>query len=205
MNDHAASTLSDPLAGFAAHLRELPPSCGPVRIVAVDGHAGSGKTTYAARLAAALGGAPVVHLDDLATHDELFGWTGRLREQVLEPLAAGRTARHGVYDWTLRRFEGVREVPAAPVLLLEGVGSGRAALRPLLSHLLWLEVPRDTARNRGQLRDGPEMDAFWSSWMRAQDAHFVSDPSQPFADHLVLVRPEGYKMLPGPGRHSRMP
>jgi uridine kinase len=205
MNDRPVPAPSDPLAGFAAHLRALPPSCGPVRIVAVDGHAGSGKTTYAARLAAALGGAPVVHLDDLATHDELFGWTGRLREQVLEPLAAGRAARHGVYDWTRRRFDGVREVPAAPVVLLEGVGSGRSALRPLLSHLLWLEVPRDTARDRGQLRDGPGMDAFWSSWMRAQDAHFVSDPSQPFADHLVLLRPEGYEMPAGPGRCPSTP
>ncbi|MGW1281768.1 hypothetical protein ACWD4V_33060, partial [Streptomyces tsukubensis] len=30
------------------------PSCGPVRLIAVDGHAGSGKTTFTARLADAL-------------------------------------------------------------------------------------------------------------------------------------------------------
>ncbi|MFD0459286.1 NACHT domain-containing protein [Streptomyces violaceoruber] len=29
------------------------PSCGPVRLIAVDGHAGSGKSTFAGRLAAA--------------------------------------------------------------------------------------------------------------------------------------------------------
>ncbi|MDJ0345596.1 hypothetical protein QMK19_17305 [Streptomyces sp. H10-C2] len=202
MDDHAAPVPRDPLAWFAAHLRGLPPSCGPVRVVAVDGHAGSGKTTFAARLAGALGGAPVVHLDDLATHDELFAWTGRLQAQVLEPLTAGRAARHRVYDWTARRFEGVREVPPAPVVLLEGVGSGRRELRPLLSHLLWLEVPRDRARSRGQLRDGPGMDAFWDSWMRAQDAHFALDPSQPFADHVVLQRPGGYEVLPGLGSRA---
>ncbi|PLW74452.1 hypothetical protein C0036_01815, partial [Streptomyces sp. DJ] len=66
----------------------LAPSCGPVRLVAVDGHAGSGKSTFAARLADALGpGTPVVRLDDLATHREPFGWAGRLRARVLEPLA----------------------------------------------------------------------------------------------------------------------
>src|SRR6478735_2113644 len=105
----------------AAALRRLPPSCGPVRLVAVDGHAGSGKSTLARRLAAALGGAPVLRLDDLATHEELFAWTARLRAQVLEPLERGATARYRPYDWDLRRFGPARELPPAPVVLVEGV------------------------------------------------------------------------------------
>lgn len=121
-----APATPDALAALAAELRALPPSCGPVRLVAVDGHAGSGKTTFTARLAAALGGAPVVHLDDLATHAEPFGWTGRLRGQVLEPLAAGRDAEYEVYDWTLRRFAGTAAVPLAPVVLVEGSAPGGA-------------------------------------------------------------------------------
>lgn len=180
---------------LAAELAALPPSCGPVRLVAVDGHAGSGKTTFATALSRALGGAPVVHLDDLATHDELFGWTGRLREQVLEPLRRGRTARHRVYDWNTRRFGGAVAVPPAPVVLLEGVGAGRRALRPRLARLLWMEVPRDIARSRGELRDGPELAGFWSGWMRAQDAHFAEDPSRPFADALVRLGMPGYEVL----------
>ena len=79
---------------LASRLRRLPPSCGPVRLIAVDGHAGSGKSTFAGELARSLGGAPVLHLDDLACHDELFGWTDRLIAQVIEPLARGR-ARDG--------------------------------------------------------------------------------------------------------------
>ncbi|KOG76565.1 hypothetical protein ADK38_39775, partial [Streptomyces varsoviensis] len=79
------------LDALVRRLEALPPSLGPVRLVAVDGHAGSGKTTFAGRLSAALGGAPVLHLDDLATHEELFAWTGRLREQVLDPLGRGET------------------------------------------------------------------------------------------------------------------
>lgn len=165
-----------------------------MRLVAVDGHAGSGKTTFAAALASALDGAPVVHLDDLATHEELFEWTGRLRDQVLEPLRRGDTARPAKYDWVARRFATTLEVPPAPVVLLEGVGVGRRALRPRLASLLWLEVSRDTARERGELRDGPALAGFWAGWMRAQDAHFAADPSRPFADLLVHQRPDGYEV-----------
>jgi uridine kinase len=182
------------LEELAQRLRALPPSCGPVRLVAVDGHAGAGKTTFAGALSRALAGAPVVHLDDLATHDELFGWTGRLRDEVLEPLREGATARHRVYDWTARRFDGLAVIPPAPVVLLEGVGAGRRALRPWLARLLWLDVPRDTARARGELRDGPDLAGFWSGWMRAQEAHFATDPSRPFADLLVKQRPDGYEV-----------
>ncbi|MFJ7909462.1 uridine kinase [Kitasatospora sp. NPDC096204] len=171
----------DRLTALAAELRALPPSCGPVRLVAVDGHAGSGKTTFAGRLAAALGGAPVVHLDDLATHDELFGWTGRLREQVLEPLAAGRDAEYRVYDWTLRRFAATARVPAAPVVLVEGVGAGRRAVRPRLARVIWMELDAASARRRGEERDGPDLAEFWAGWARAESAHFAADPSRPYA------------------------
>ncbi|MFC8722964.1 uridine kinase [Kitasatospora sp. NPDC057198] len=179
--DADSPDLSAPAAGLLA----LPPSLGPVRLVAVDGHAGSGKTTFAGRLSAALGGAPVVHLDDLATHREPFGWTGRLRKQVLEPLARGVAARHAVYDWTAREFGAVREVPVAPVVLLEGVGAGRRSVRPHLAALLWMELDQAAARARGELRDGPELAEFWAGWSRAEHAHFAADPSRPYADLRV--------------------
>ncbi|GAA1169744.1 uridine kinase [Kitasatospora gansuensis] len=173
------------LISLATELRALPPSCGPVRLVAVDGHAGSGKTTFAARLAVALGGAPVVHLDDLATHTEPFGWPERLRTQLLDPLSRGEDAEHRVYDWVAHRFAGSRRVPAEPVVLIEGVGAGRRELRPLLARLIWLELDQPAARARGERRDGPELAEFWEGWSRAELAHFAADPSRPYADMLV--------------------
>jgi hypothetical protein len=187
-----------PLDALARRLSALPPSCGPVRLVAVDGHAGSGKSTFADRLSAALGGAPVLHLDDLATHDELFAWADRFREQVLTPLSLGRTARYRPYDWILRRFTREEELPPAPVVLVEGVGAGRRALRPHLACLLWLEVPQHTSWQRGRRRDGPGLSGFWDGWERAEQRHFASDPSRSYANLLVLQRIEGYLVLKGP-------
>ncbi|PHQ53334.1 hypothetical protein BLA24_02330 [Streptomyces cinnamoneus] len=189
------------MAALAGRLRALPPSLGPVRLVAVDGHAGSGKTTFCARLAAALGGAPVLHLDDLATHDELFEWTGRMREWILAPLARGETARYRAYDWVARRFgDDERALPAAPVVLVEGVGAGRRALRPYLACLLWMELTDEGSWERGQLRDGPELTDFWDGWKQAERAHFSTDPTRPYAQLLVLQSMEGYVLLPGPSK-----
>ncbi|RSS79529.1 uridine kinase [Streptomyces sp. WAC06614] len=185
------------MGGLAARLTALAPSLGPVRLIGIDGHAGSGKSTFAERLAGALGGAPVLHLDDIATHTELFDWTGRLRRQVLEPLAAGRAAHWAPYDWAARRFGPERVLEPAAVLLVEGVGAGRRELRPHLAHLLWMETPRALAWSRGRRRDGSELAAFWDGWERAERAHFADDPSRPYADTLVRQSCTGYEWTSG--------
>ncbi|MEV0256748.1 hypothetical protein AB0H82_21125 [Streptomyces sp. NPDC050732] len=189
-----------PLPRLADTLRRLPPSCGLVRLVAVDGHAGSGKSTFARRLAEAFGGAPVLRLDDIASHAELFDWTERLWRQVLGPLSRGETAHYATYDWNERRFGPADEpLPPAPVVIVEGVGAGRRALRPHLAAVLWMDVPHEEAWQRGRRRDGPVQSDFWDGWEPEERRHFTEDPSRPFAHFLVRQRPEGYEVLQGPG------
>ncbi|MFJ7770537.1 uridine kinase [Streptomyces sp. NPDC097107] len=190
---------------LAARLRRLPPSCGPVRLIGVDGYAGSGKSTFAGRLAGELGGVPVLHLDDIASHDELFEWTGRLLSQVIEPLRHGHTAHYAPYDWRARSFGARRPLPPAPVVMVEGVGAGREALRPHLAHLLWMELPREEAWARGRARDGAEQRAFWEGWIPAERRHFADDPSRPFAHLLVRQIQKGYEVLAGPAGTATAP
>ncbi|MFD6110161.1 uridine kinase [Streptomyces yangpuensis] len=193
------------LEPLARELAVLPASLGPVRLIGIDGHAGSGKSTFAGRLAEALGGAPVLHLDDVASHAELFGWEERLRVQVLEPLADGRPAHWAPYDWVERRFGPERVLEPAPVLLVEGVGAGRRALRPHLARLVWMETPRAESWLRGRERDGRELAGFWDGWERAERAHFSSDPSRPFADTLVRQSSTGYEWSSGTGATAGNP
>ena len=61
---------------------------GGVRLVAVDGYGGAGKSTFAARLAAALGGAAVVHTDDFATGAPGVEWWPRLEQPQPRPASA---------------------------------------------------------------------------------------------------------------------
>jgi len=78
---------------LAARIRSFPPRAGKTSLVAVDGAAGSGKTSVTQRLAAALD-APVLRMDDL-----IPGWNGlnegasRLMEWVIQPLVRGDRAR----------------------------------------------------------------------------------------------------------------
>jgi uridine kinase len=196
-------SISAPLTDLAAHLREQPPSCGPVRLVAVDGHAGSGKTTLAGALAEALDDAPVVHLDDLATHESFFGWTVRLHRQVLTPLSQGRTARYPAYDWTRGAFpepgdpDSGTQIPPEPVVIIEGVGAGRRALRPHLACLVWMDLPAGQAWQRGRRRDGPRLEEFWKAWTRAETDHFADDPSYSYANFVVHPGERGFEVRKG--------
>ncbi|MET7640025.1 hypothetical protein [Streptomyces sp. NPDC005438] len=189
---------STDLGELAARLRALPPSCGPVRLVAVDGHAGSGKSTFAGRLAEALGGAPVLGLDQLAHHGSYFGWTDRLREQVLRPLLRGEEARYEVYDWRARAFTHRARLPVSEVVLVEGVGAGRRALREWLACVLWMDRDARSSWDRGRARDGAEQREFWASWVPRERQHFAEDPSEPFARLRVRESPEGYLWRVGP-------
>lgn len=179
---------SDPRPGSAVGLAALlararPAGGGRPQVVAVDGPSGSGKTTLGRRLAAAAGGAPLVHMDDLYP-----GWDGleeavpRLVGQVLEPLAAGRPARWRRWDWTAHRYAEEHEVPAAPLVVVEGVGSGARACAAHLSLLVWVEVPQPVRLARGLARDGEAYRPHWERWARQEQAHFAREGTRERAD-----------------------
>jgi uridine kinase len=154
--------------------------------VAVDGPAGSGKSTLAARLARDLGGAPVVDLDDFFSWTDLHGWWPRFEAEVLEPLAAGRPARFRRRDWVADpRGAGLgewRTVPAAPVVVLDGVSSSRRAMAGRLALAVWVEAPAALRLRRGLARDGDEVEAPWRKWMAMEDAFFAADGTRERAD-----------------------
>ena len=92
-------------AALAAGLLAVAPRLGGTRLVGVDGPAGSGKTTFADRLAAALGGAAyLLHLEDLYAGWTLTGATARLAAGILRPLAEHRAGAYHRHDWSAGRF-----------------------------------------------------------------------------------------------------
>lgn len=168
---------------------ERPSTLGAARLVCVDGPAGSGKSTLGEAVRAAVAGrgtADLVHTDDL-----LDGWGGldeagrSLEEAVLAPLREGRAGRYRRYDWHAERF--AEEVAVAPVdlLVVEGVGSWRAAYAPWVTTLVWVEAPQDLRLARGLARDGEALRPQWEAWLTAEAALFSREGTREHADLVV--------------------
>ncbi len=184
----AGESGSDAVGAVLALVRSRPARLGRVRLVCVDGPAGSGKTTFAGELARAAhdggGRVELVHMDDL--YD---GWTGlegdlwpRLSAQVLEPLRRGRDGRYQRYDWTGGRFAGWVDVSVPDVLVLEGCGSGRRAADPDATALVWVEADPELRLRRGLERDGTQARPHWERWMVDEAQHFAREGTRDRAD-----------------------
>jgi uridine kinase len=172
---------------LAEQLRAAPARLGAVRLVCVDGPAGSGKTTFAGRLAAALGtGTGLVHMDDLYAGWTLTGAAARLAAGVLRPLAAGRPGAYHRYDWAARRFApALTAVPVPDVLVVEGCGSSPAHLDPWTTLRVWVEAPAELRLARGLARDGAEHEADWRAWQRREAVWFAADRTRERAQLIV--------------------
>ncbi len=173
---------------IASLVRTGTPRLGSTRLVAVDGPAGAGKSTFAASLAAWCD-ALVVHTDDFAAGNNELPWWARLEEQVLEPIAQGRPGRYQRYDWDRRALAEWHDVAPGGVLVLEGVSSARAAVRDRLSLAVWIDTPRALRLARGLERDGVHTLPLWEQWMVAEDAHFATDRTRDHADLIIPGAP----------------
>ena len=162
------------------------------KLIAIDGPAGSGKTTLASQWHDFLQSSGLtvetLHLDDLYE-----GWTGlrreletRLIDQVLDPLASGQVARWQRYDWHAGAFAEWVELTPPKVLVLEGCGSGAQAYSPYSSLLVWIEAEQEERITRGIQRDGPGVLPHWLAWMDREAAHFAANRTRDRADlHLT--------------------
>lgn len=193
MPDDAGRPLDVAAAAEAvvAAARAATPRCGDVVVVAIDGPSGSGKTTLADAVVADLG-CPLVRMDDLYP-----GWEGlaegvaTLARDVLAPLAAGRPARHPVWDWHASRWGADREVVVPPtpegtrLLVVEGCGASASPAGSFAAVRVWVDAPRTVRRRRGLARDGAAYAPHWDRWAAQEEALFRADDTRRRAD-LVL-------------------
>jgi hypothetical protein len=167
-----------------------PARLGVVRLVAVDGRAGSGKTTFAGRLAGELQKTrrvEVLHTDDfLDGWAKMLIWYPRLREWVFEPFRRGEAGAYRRYDWGKGRLvDDWTPIEPPDVLVVEGVGSASAAMRPDLTLSVLVDAPRELRLRRGLERDGEVLRPEWERWMAGEDGHYGEDQTAAAVDVLV--------------------
>ncbi len=175
---------------YASLVEQIMTVARPVRLVAIDGPGGAGKSTFARRLAVAAGGAPVVHTDDFASWDEPIDWWPRLLEQVVQPLVTGSAARYQRFDWASNRLAEWITIDTSPIVVIEGVSAGRLEWRDHLALVVWIDTDRETRLRRGLERDGDDQRQQWETWMAAEDEHFAVHRTRQRADVVVDGAPE---------------
>ena len=161
------------------------PNSMPLKVVAIDGGGGAGKSTLAARISALLESAPVIPTDDFASWENQFDWEDRFLDQVLRPVTRGEAARYQRYDWDIRSLAEWIDLPFARYLIIEGVGSNRLAFTPFIAYSIWVEADRSERLRRGLDRDGVHMKQQWQLWMNAEDNYFGHDMPRERSDVQV--------------------
>lgn len=164
--------------------RARPATLGPGRLVCVDGPAGSGKTTLGRAVAAEVG-AQLIGTDEL-----MDGWRGlgaveRQLVALCASLAAGRPGSYERYDWHAGEYAERVPVTPAPWLVVEGVGSGAAALAACTTVLVWVEADDDLRLARVLARDGAGVEAELRRFVVDERELFAREGTRARADLLV--------------------
>ena len=161
-------------------------------LIAIDGVAGSGKTTLALKLATDLTDSYVVHMDDL--YD---GWnnplsqklTARVISQLLNPISKQMSVSYQVFNWKLNRFTDFKSVPQSKYLILEGVGSAQREFRPYMNKIIWIECDPNLGYNRVIARDGDQVKQEMLKFLIDQNNHFSTELSKNAADYTLNGAP----------------
>jgi len=174
---------------LAEEIYAEPPRLGQVRLVTVDGPSGSGKTAFARRLAGALalrGSVAMVEIEALYQGWSLEGSWQRLRDYVLEPIAAGWAGGFHPFDWaTLTWSPRWQAIPISDALVVEGCGSSPRAAQPFISRLIWVEAPPEVSLARGLERSGIDLHRHLLAWREIEAAHFAEQETRQRADLRV--------------------
>ena len=164
-----------------------------VRIFAIDGPSGSGKSLYADALVARLraDGAEValVRTDHFATWRSPASWWPELEDGVLTPLLAGRPGAYRPLVWTGAADEWsvrpgpVLAVPVPEILVLEGVTSARRRVAERLDRALWVEWGTEAQRlERTVIRDGEGSRELLRRWQLFERGWFAVDDTRSRCD-----------------------
>lgn len=157
----------------------------PGEVIAIDGPAGSGKTTLSKQLAVDIADVEIIHMDDLYQ-----GWkdafsarlTASVISQILEPISKGIEFSYEIYDWRSNKYHKSKVIPKNKIYILEGVSAGQSQFRPYLSKIIWLNISDEIGLSRVLQRDGAEILSPMQEFQKAQKLHFASELTENAAD-----------------------
>jgi uridine kinase len=154
-----------------------------VTLLAIDGPAGAGKTTLAAKLEADYSKdstVKVIHMDDLYN-----GWEDALGKSLTETLQsitqahlAGKECTIRIFNWHLMKFDREEVITPTDYLILEGVGAAQEIVRNTGATTYFLDIDPVIGLQRVLARDGSQIEKEMRQWQIRQSIHFAADKTQ---------------------------
>jgi uridine kinase len=171
-------------------------------VIAIDGPKCSGKSILATALALRSGAAVLEGDDfyrntlpgltpgqreamsDAAVVDAVIDWE-RLRDDALLPLRAGQSVTFQPYDWDADdgRLAPPKRIPAADMIIVEGVYAARPELADLVDLAVYLGVDPQVRAHRCP---ASENDPGWARFWERGDAYYFSAIRPPASFDLQL-------------------
>jgi len=121
-------------------------------LVLIDGKGGSGKTSFAVKLAAALN-ANIISTDDVAWWADPIHWDGEMLSGIIQPWLNGESVAYTPSGWIKKNRVGFIEVDSSKPLIVEGSGACRETLRKTANFSVWIETDPNISRERIIQRD----------------------------------------------------
>ena len=153
-------------------------------VIAIDGHAASGKSTLAAGLKSVIG-AEIVHMDDfflpadLRTAERLNEPGGnmdyeRFIQEVLPHLADKSNAfEYGIFNCYTMDYDGVRKIQPSPWRVVEGSYSQHPNFGDYMDVRVFSDVDAKTQMSRITARNGERLaEMFAAKWIPMEQKYF---------------------------------
>ena len=166
--------------------------------VAIDGRCASGKTTFAAALAASLG-ATVFHADDFflrpeqRTAERLAEPGGnmdreRLEAEILIPLAENREVTYRPFDCREMKLAEPRSVKPSPIRIIEGSYTHHPELLKYYDFRVFLDTPPTLQWERILKREGEtRAEAFRERWIPLEEKYLSAHSVREHADLVITL------------------
>ena len=151
-------------------------------LISIEGGAGSGKTTLAARLSERFG-AIVHHMDDfflplsLRTPERLSAPGGnvhyeRFRAEVIDGIFSGAPFSYGVFDCGMGEITKQKSVKPERLHIIEGVYSAHPFFGDIYDLRIFLEISEEEQAARICARNGEKAELFFSRWIPMENRYF---------------------------------
>jgi len=154
-----------------------------VTLLAIDGPAGAGKTTFAAKLETELSESAtvkVIHMDNLYN-----GWENALSNalsEILDRISTAHLANREfvikIFNWKSMQFDTEETIVPTDYLIIEGVGAAQQIVRDSGATTYWLDIEPEIGLQRVLERDGAHIEAQMRRWQVEQDKHFARDETR---------------------------